>query len=387
MKSPRKSIVWCFILYLPVMQVVSQDSIPEKKIKISGYIKDLQSISFDNNFRNLVSGNLIHNRINIKWKPSAVVNGAVELRNRVFWGEEVASTPGFANQLKNKNELVNLSKTWVNSGNLVLHTNIERVWVEWYKPKWNVRLGRQRINWGITTMWNPNDIFNSYNFLDVDYEERPGSDAVKIACHLNAVTGVEMAVAGSDEKHKSVGAMRFFTNKWNYDFQFISGWYKEGFTAGGGWAGSIKDGGFKGEFMYFAPQKDTAGQLNLAMEWDYVFKKGWYLNVGGLLNTNGLDRPVSGWTNLNFQLSPRNILPVRWAGVITTSKEITPLFTANMSVLYSPNINLLMVLPGLKYNLAANLDADIFWQSFFAGIDGTFSAIAHKGYLRLKWSF
>ncbi|MBS1602714.1 MAG: hypothetical protein JST42_08595 [Bacteroidetes bacterium] len=347
----------------------------------------MQSFYWDKDFRHLVSGDLLHNRINLKWQPTSFISGALEARNRIFWGDQVAITPDFVDQLKNSSELVNMSKTWANRSNFIVHTNIERLWLEWRRQRWEVRAGRQRINWGIATLWNPNDIFNTYNFLDFDYEERPGSDAVKAAYRLNSMSGAEVAVAASNDKHRSIGALRLFTNRWNYDFQLISGWYKTGFIAGAGWAGSIKEAGFKGEVMYFAPEGDSAGLLNLTMEWDYMFKKGWYVNVGGLVNTDGLDAPVADWSKLNFNLSAKNILPVKWAAAVTTSKEITPLFSTNLSVIYSPGVKLFLLLPGLKYNLATNLDIDLIWQSFFADVGGSFEGVAYNGFLRLKWSF
>ncbi len=33
--------------------------------------------------------------------------------------------------------------------------------------------------------------------------------------------------------------------------QLITGWYNEHLTLGAGWAGNIKDAGFKGEVQYF----------------------------------------------------------------------------------------------------------------------------------------
>ncbi len=375
------------LLWLFQYAAVAQDSAIERKLRIGGYVKDMQSFLWDKDFRHLTGGDLLHNRINLKWKPSVSLTGALEVRNRLLWGEQTAATPDLVEQLRNRNELVDLSKAWVNRSNLVLHSNVERLWLEYRQQRWEVRAGRQRINWGITTLWNPNDIFNTYNFLDFDYEERPGADGFKAAYHLNSISGAEFAIAASDEHHKSVGALRIFTNRWNYDFQLISGWYKTGFIAGAGWAGSIKEAGFKGEVMYFAPEGDSAGLLNLAMEWDYMFKKGWYVNAGGLLNTQGLDRPVHDWFKMNFNLSAKNILPVKWAGVITVSKEVTPLLSANFSVVYAPGVQRLRLLPGLKYNLATNLDIDFVWQSYLADVAGSFGGVAHNGFLRIKWSF
>jgi hypothetical protein len=36
----------------------------KKKWELNGYFKNLESLSFDKNFDNLISGNLLHNRLN-----------------------------------------------------------------------------------------------------------------------------------------------------------------------------------------------------------------------------------------------------------------------------------------------------------------------------------
>ncbi|MFN8690052.1 MAG: hypothetical protein ACK5XL_08630, partial [Cyclobacteriaceae bacterium] len=130
----------------------------------------------NNDFSQLITGNLIHNRLNFRFKPVKGFTAAMEMRNRFFWGEEVKLTPDFPAGLKYSSEWADLSVAWVETESMVLYTNIDRLWMEYASDVWNVRIGRQRINWGITTTWNPNDLFNTYNFLDFDYEERPSAD-------------------------------------------------------------------------------------------------------------------------------------------------------------------------------------------------------------------
>ena len=126
----------------------AQDSaVKENKFIVSGYIKNLQTLTFNKNFKDLVAGNLLHNRINLKWKPSATITAAAEFRNRFFWGEEMRTTPGFKNLLRNDNEIANLSKLWIDNESFLFHTNVERLWFEYRVQKWNIRAGRQRINW------------------------------------------------------------------------------------------------------------------------------------------------------------------------------------------------------------------------------------------------
>lgn len=366
----------------------AQDTTATKKQwRISGYIKNLESISFDGNFSNNISGNLLHQRLNIKWDPSEKITATAEFRNRLIWGEEVKSMPGFAMLLRNDNEKINLQKAWIQNGSLVLHTNTERLNIEYRARKWSVRAGRQRLNWGVTTTWNPNDIFNTYNFLDFDYEERPGVDGARFKYIFSSAASTELAFAHTGKKNGHIAAAKFNLNKWGYDWQLITGSYYNYLTAGAGWAGSIGDAGFKGECQYFFGNKDAGSHFNLSLEGDYMFKKGWYLQTGLLFNNRGLSQSLSSWDTIDLNLSPENPMPTRWNCMVTAAKEITPLFSATMSVLYAPGTHLLILLPSFRYNLAANLDADLVWQSFFAAVDKNFAAMNHRGLLRIKWSF
>lgn len=366
----------------------TQDSVETKKEwELNGYIKDLQSLSFDKNSDNLISGNLIHNRINFKWKPSTKYIAAVEIRNRLFWGDEVKLIPDFAKNLRSENEWMNLSVVWLNKSGLILHSNIERLWMEVRETKWKVRAGRQRINWGVATIWNPNDIFNTYNFLDFDYEERPGSDAVKFQYMISDFSNIELAAASSVGDKKTIIAAKYATNQWGYDFQFTGGVYRSRFTLGTGWAGSIGDAGFKGEAQYFSKADDSVSVFNTTMEIDYVFKNGWYFSSSFLYNSRGLSKPLENWSKISFEFSPTNLMPAQWSFIVMASKEFTPLLTGSLSLVYSPGMNLFIFLPSLKYNLAPNLDIDMIFQSFFLEMQNRVQGAAYKGFLRLKWNF
>jgi hypothetical protein len=167
----------------------------------------------------------------------------------------------------------------------------------------------------------------------------------------------------------------------------ITGWYNDHPTLGAGWAGYIMDAGFKGEVQYFFAGKDSSDHLNLSLEGDYMFKKGWYVNMSFLLNNHGLYKSVSNWNTINLKLSPENLMPTKWNMIVTIAKELNPLLSSNISVLYAPGPNLLILLPSLQYNMAANLDVNLVWQSFFTEINNSFETVNNRCYLRMKWSF
>jgi hypothetical protein len=268
-----------------------------------------------------------------------------------------------------------------------MHTNIERLNINYTSAGLNIKIGRQRVNWGITGTWNPNDIFNAYNFLDFDYEERAGIDGVKVQYVLENTQGIEIAYANTGKKTEQIVALKYFMNKLNYDLQFIAGSFKNRLTAGAGWAGYIMDAGFKGEIQYFSPMKGNKGQVNIAIEGDYMFNNGWYFNLGFLYYNGGLSGSITEWNQIDLKLSPENLMPTKWNSIISVSKEINPLLSMSWSVLYSPRSNMLILYPSLQYNLATNLDLNVFWQSYLAELNTDFQAVNHQGFVRLKWSF
>ena len=357
-----------------------------KKFYINGYIKNMQVLDFNKNLGRLNATDLIHNRINCKWKPKQNITLNIELRNRFIWGDDVRNIPSYTLLLRNTNETVNLSKIWLSNESFVMHTNTDRLNLDYKIKKLSIRLGRQRINWGISTIWNPNDLFNTYNFLDFDYEERPGSDAIRLIGNITSFSGLELAYAHGNKTSKNVFAGKYFFNKNGYDVQIITGILGNRFTTGVGWAGSIKDAGFKGEMQFFSNTLDNNFQINITLEGDYVFKNGLYINGSFLYNNNGLNTNKINPIDLNFKFTPAYLMPTKFNFVIASGKEITPLFSANLSVLFAPRTNLLLILPSLNYSLSDNLNANLVWQSFFASFN-QFSALNHRGYLRLKYNF
>ncbi len=371
------ALLWNFAL--------GQDSL-RARLQVNGYLKDLQSLNYQENLTNLITGNLIHHRLNVRWHPMRGLTTAVELRDRLFWGEEVATVPDFSGLLRNRNEALDLTWNLVEDERMVLNSTIDRLWIEYAEDKWNLRIGRQRVNWGIGTTWNPNDLFNTFNFLDFDYEERPGIDGLKLQYITGEMDYIETSVSFTKEADNMVAAVKYFKNVANYDLQFLVGMYHEQPTAGVGWSGSIRETGFKGEFQYFLARNNTAQQLNACIEADHVFSKGWYLNLGAFLNSTGAtsSQEVSQLTNLRF--SPRALMPTKWNTSIMASKELTPLITLTATVIYSPRTNLTIFLPAMTYNASEDLEISFVWQSFFIDRQSSFDDLSHRCFLRFKWS-
>lgn len=388
----------CILLLVIPLLSHAQEEEKTKNWELNGYVKNLQTLLFFNDaypdlqtFRlvdTFLQDNLIHNRLNFKWYPNDHLTFYAEARNRIFYGDLVKATPAYGAQIDDaNNDYFDLSVVLLDQNGWVFHTMLDRLYLEYVTGNWEIRAGRQRVNWGISTVWNPNDIFNAFSFTDFDYEERPGSDAVRVRYYTGFASSLELVATAFDhwDEARIAGLWRF--NKWQYDFQILGG-YAEGFlTLGGGWAGNLKNAGFKGEFNYFRNlDGGTDDAFSATVGLDYSFANSTYLNLGVLYNDQGsTDAPISGL--FSFELSARNLYPYRWAIFTQVAYPITPLLNSGLAVIYSPvPAQPLFLNPSLTYSIRENWDLDLVGQLVFNQDEGYISPI-QAAFLRLKFSF
>ena len=362
-----------------------------KNWTISGYYKALHGVFEINEPRLNINERLwdgfLHNRLNFEWIPSNQWIVRAELRNRFFYGELVRSEqfPGFKENLENGNDVLNLQMINVGS-EVIFHSIFDRLHAEYTSGDWEVTIGRQRINWGINTVWNPHDIFNAFAFTDFDYEERPGSDAIRIRKYTGYTGSIELAFKAFESSDEIVAGLLWKTNISNYDLQFLLGRSFADWVIGAGWAGSLGQLGFKGESSYFISTNENipnvfAGTLSL----DYVFGNGTFVNIGLLYNSS-----ENSNTNLfAFDLSARNLYPFRWSTFYSVNNSLSPLISAGLSIIHSPiEGHPLFINPSFTYSLSQNLDMDFVGQIYFEGVSTEeYRSPTKVFYLRMKLSF
>lgn len=375
------------IAIAPVAEAQIRDT---QKVEVSGYIKDLQTFILQPGLP-VSADQLLHNRINVQWNISDQLRLHSALRSRLFFGDQVQALPDYGELIdREANDVVDLSVLLEDEGNVVFHSYFDRLYFEYIPEDWEIRLGRQRINWGINNYWNPNDLFNAFSFIDFDYEERPGADAVRIKHYTGIASSIEVAVkAFEDPQYLVAGAMWKFNHS-EYDFQVLGAWYRELITVGGGWAGNLGNAGFKGEMSAFIPSGQPYDQefsISAATQVDYVFSNGLY-GTGGVL-FNSLGATSGGLSQLfDFELDARQLYPFKFAILTSAVFNITPLLSANTTFVYSPvNSHPLFAGPSFTYSLATNWDLDLLGQFVFNVDDGRYRSPVQLVFLRFKFSY
>lgn len=385
-----------YIFYMALLCVsanvfAQSDSTQRKKlsdvVQLRGYIKDMQILSFGDNLNDILNDNLIHNRLNFRIYPTQKVTAALEFRNRIFMGESVDLLPNYAELVDVDNGIVDLSWPLIDAPSLVLLTQIDRAWLEYASDDWEVRAGRQRINWGTNLFWNANDLFNAFQLTDFDYEERPGVDALRIQRHFKGMSTLDLAVKPGRDSSDWVGAVMYRFNKWRYDFQVLAGWWFDDLVAGGGWAGNIGNAGFKGETTLFVPRDSGQTVLSASISADYIFGNQLFLTGGFLFNSAGVDTTFQFAQNLfAAPISAKNLMPTKYSALVSASMPFTPLFNGSLVGIWSPGVNTVFLMPSLGYSISSNWEVALFGQSFWMQLD-RFRNIGNGVFIRLKGSF
>lgn len=363
-----------------------------KKITVKGYLKDMASFNWYGD--SLLFQNLIHNRLNFAAYVNNQFKVVAELRSRVIAGDFVSRVPGYSSIIDSNNDYFDMSIN-ASSSSAILNIMADRFYVQWTKNDWEIKAGRQRINWGVNLAWNPNDWFNAYSFFDFDYEERPGSDAIRISKYTGVASSVEVAAKMAKSPDKLVSAAMWKFNKHDYDWQFLAGFAQGDLAVGSGWAGNLGLAGFKGELSYFHKTVNTtvnAGYDDMflgAISVDYSFTNSLYLNGSVMYNSLGKLNPDFGLLVVGQRpQSVRSLSPYKWSSFIQTSYPITPLLNSGIALIYYPGGHSFFINPSLTYSVRQNLDLDLIGQMFFGNnAQGNFTSLINSLYIRLKWSF
>lgn len=379
------------MLALLLVAGISQPLFSQKKNKpvtLNGYLTTMESATFDSLSGQVLYDNLLHNRLNFKGYINKNITIAAEFRNRLFTGDMARAGSSYSDMIGTDPGWLDMSWNVVNKSSFFINTTIDRLWLDMNYNKLQVRIGRQRINWGQTFVWNPNDIFNAYSYYDFDYVERPGSDAIRIQYYPSSSSDLEVAVkADRNNNITAAGLYRF--NKWGYDIQFLTGYSNSSdLVAGAGWSGSLGSLSFRGEGTWFHPLRnfgDTSGTAIITAGIDKIFADNSMMQLQ-LMYCNNPVR-LTNFNSLYFgNLSAKDLAFSTFSAFGQFTWAITPLINLGISAMWFPDLDGYFTGPTFEYSLAENIDFSVIWQHFRSRM-GSENTRINLTFLRIKYSF
>jgi hypothetical protein len=382
-----ESVIFTVTAYSQAQDKVEVED-KNKVITLNGYVSTLQTAIFDSLSGPFVNENVIHNRLNFRGYINENITVAAEFRNRLFTGDMVKLGSSYTGLIEDDPGFVNMSWNLIKEQSVLLNTRVDRLWLDLHYNKFQITLGRQRINWGQTLVWNPNDIFNAYSFFDIDYVERPGSDALRMQYFPSSSSAAELAMKIDNyDNITAAGLFRF--NAGGYDIQFLAGLVNsEDVVIGTGWSGSVGSVSFRGEASWFQPYEEfpkSLGTILATAGADKVFRNNSSAQVQLMYCNNPADLS-NFYTFFAGSLSSKELALSRFTAFGQYSWQITPLFNLSLSAMWFPDLYGYYAGPSLEYSIAQNVDFSMIWQHFDATLNGYWTRI-NLGFLRFKVSF
>jgi len=300
--------------------------------EFKGYLSNMQSAMFEDFGKDWIIDGLFHNRLNFYWHGGEQLNASIQFRNRMMYGETLKLIPGYIDNIAKNDGLFDLSYNLISGESYVLNSTIDRIWFQYSTQGFSATVGRQRINWGQTLVWNVNDVFNTYSYFDFDYEERPGADALRLQFYPDYTSTIETAVK-IDSAHRVTVAAMYRFNVFSYDIQLLAGLLSEEDYLGGiGWSGNIGGAGFRGEATYFHPKEnfsDTSGMFMGSVGLDYTFPNTLMLQGEYLYSSNPY---LSTYGFLDYYSGPLTVKQLAFTLVV----DVVPTPTSRFADLILP---------------------------------------------------
>lgn len=358
-----------------------------------GYVSFLQTVSTPDVSSVWITESSLLNRCEGQWSPALWLRVSGSVRTRLVYGDFIETIPDYKRTLSVSNGSFDLSADWADGTSWVLHSEIDRLYADLSFTSWLFRFGRHRVNWGMNLVWNPNDLFNTYSLFDVEYPERPGTDAVLVEYYPSPTSSVQLVYRVADTPDSMAAAALGRMNVKGYDVQVLGGFVGGDLVAGGGWSGQIAGGGFRGEASYFHSRHDPArasGVLTASVSGDYTFPFDLYLHAAVLYVSNGTvarqrDLPTDPFQS--FNLSAKRLSTSRFDIYGQASYQLTPLVRVELQGIVNPADHSFFAGPASCFSLSDNAEVRIV-TFIFGGPERTeFGGNGVAAFGSLKWSF
>lgn len=382
------------LIIISFFGIISNTSFSQEEIKnytLGGYLQTLEMVWVPKNTSQWLTMNTISNRIDFRWYPNDKIETYVGMRNIVSYGQiPFDFYPYMADLSVKDNGKLDLTRLVAKDSAYFLTSNIDRAYFQYTNDKFELIVGRQRINWGINLVWTPNDIFNSSNYFDFDYVERPGSDAILAQYYTGTTSSVQFAIK-MDKDNKTTYAALYRFNNWDYDFQVLAGVMRDDVVLGAGWAGQIGGAGFVGEGSYFKNKNhsDSSGVFVASATFNYSFKKGLFLQAALLFNSAGTTQNAGQETMfaLDKEISAKTFTRAKISTFLQASIPLSPLINASISAILNPNDKSGYIGPSIDISLSENIGFMLMGQLFIGNTGSEFGGYGSMLFSRLKWSF
>jgi hypothetical protein len=172
-------------------------------LKLGGYVRSLTQLSdpgYDIPGVDTRETGIHAEVIRLKWSLDLGESMLLEIHNR-FQGQISSSDAGIGNSAVGFGVSVvpgrrwDLSSTLVDEERLRVWHDVDRLSLTWYTDLADVTAGRQAITWGNSNLYPIADLWSQFSPFELDTEEKPGIDAVRLLHYPSGALEIDAVVA------------------------------------------------------------------------------------------------------------------------------------------------------------------------------------------------
>ncbi len=159
MKLSEHKIISFFFFVLLSTAIFSQQEKKTRNWTLNGHLQDLGTVwiqDWDGRWQTM---NQVKNRFDFRWFPSNSFSMHIGMRNNFTFGMmPQLYYPYMADLAIQDPGYLDMTRLVAKDTSYFMISNLDRAYLRFSKENFQVTAGRQRINWGINMVWNPNDI-------------------------------------------------------------------------------------------------------------------------------------------------------------------------------------------------------------------------------------
>jgi len=328
------------------------------------------SFEISGNYKNLLSAsktqlkedyNLDLNRLRLQIKSQLSENLSADLQYDIeaYLGSLLKTSTFTAFKNYRPPTKFDLISTLLDSENLYVRQKLYRFYFTCALPLGDLKIGRQKIPWGVGRVWNATDPFNPVDFVNLEREERVGVDGISLDIPLSALAGLNLVYVEGKSNRSMGGRLR--TNIEGTDYSVLGAKLGSDYLLGFDFAGQIRGAGVRGEFAYTKAQAE-ADYLRLVLSCDYTF-------------------PSSLYFLTEFYYNGQHY------GFLGLTYDIFSLLKGGIYFMYNMDDGSNFVNPFLDYSLSEN-SSWVIGSHILSGKTGSeFGAFSNVYYAQIKWFF
>jgi uncharacterized membrane protein YeiB len=92
----KKVLLFLLLAYFSSSSFAQDDSSKQRNWTLNGYVKFMQTVSFQEIDKDWMTDNVLHNRLNFNWNINNNFTFNAQMRNRIFYGETVTNFPKYS---------------------------------------------------------------------------------------------------------------------------------------------------------------------------------------------------------------------------------------------------------------------------------------------------